>query len=68
MGDAAGFARPHVAVAAATVAAVAVLPAAPADVAASIAWIVLAIQVATVVVLLFTQRTRSVSRRSVLPE
>ncbi len=59
MGDAVGFARPHVAIAAATVVAVVVVPAATGDVAAIIAWIVLAIQLATVFVLLFTQRSRS---------
>ncbi len=61
IGDAVGFARPHVAVAAATVIALAVVPAGTGNVAAVLAWSVLGIQAVTASVLLYTQRSRTMA-------
>ncbi len=59
IGDAVGFARPHIAVAAATVVALTVVPAGTDDVAVVLAWAVLGIQAVTAIVLVCTQRTRT---------
>ena len=61
IGDAVGFARPHVAVAAAMITVLVVVPTGTADVAGVLAWAVLAVQAATALVLLATQRSRTVA-------
>jgi O-antigen/teichoic acid export membrane protein len=59
VGDAVGFARPHLAVAAATVLVLVLVPARTVDVTSVLAWAVLAVQAVTVLVLLGTQRART---------
>ena len=59
IGDAVGFARPHVAVAAATIGVLVLVPIGTAHVATVLAWAVLAVQAVTALVLLGTQRSRT---------
>lgn len=61
IGDGVGFARPHVAVAIATVGVLVLVPLGTPHLATLLAWAVLAVQAVTALVLLGTQRSRTVA-------